>query len=341
LRRAALFGIDIYLPYFVISRSCSSRRAISEVLAAFCLACAVMAPIALFETVRHWLLYAEINSVWGGNLMGQYTDRGGGLRATVSSGHSLALGYLMALAMGFWLYLQTHVSSKRARLGVMALFWAGLLAAYSRGPWVGAVLIYFVFAALGPRAMPRLVKSLLISALVAGAVLISPLGDRVAKIIPFLGGTVDKYNIDYRERLAERSWDIITDNPFFGDQDAYSKLHDMRQGFGIVDFVNSYAAVAVFYGLIGLLFFVGFILLGLVKSYGTSRQLQRSDPDLALLGTTLVACILGTLLMIGTASFMFGYEKLFYVLGGLAAAYAKLGAQNARSRAVRGAARIA
>lgn len=339
LRRAVLFGIDIYLPYYVVSRSCTSRRAVTEVLAAFCLACAVMAPIALFESVRHWLVYAEINTVWRGDLMGQYSDRGGGLRATVSSGHSLALGYLMALAMGFWLYLRTHVSSKRSRLGVMALFWAGLLAAYSRGPWVGAVLIYFVFTALGPRSMPRLVKSLFVSLLIAGAVLISPLGDRVAKVIPFLGGTVDSYNIDYRERLAERSWEIIADNPFVGDQDAYSKLHDMRQGFGIVDFVNSYAGVAVFYGLIGLFFFVGFILVALVKSYRTSK-LQRSDPDLALLGTTLVACILGTLLMMGTASFMFGYEKLFYVLGGLAAAYAKLGAQGVRSRVLRGAERV-
>jgi hypothetical protein len=330
LRRALLFFVDIYLLYYVVSRSCSSRRAIVEVLATFCLACTVMASVALFETLRHWLLYDEIGRGWGGELIGQYLDRGGVVRATVSSGHSLALGYLLAIATGFWLYLRTQVKSVWTRVGVMVLLWLGLLAAYSRGPWVGAVSIYFAYITFGPRAMPRLMRALVISALLAGVILASPLGDRVAKVIPFLGGTEDAYNVSYRQRLAQRSIEMILENPWFGNQDAYTKLNDMRQGVGVIDFVNAYADVAVFYGLIGLFFFVGFILAGLSKSYRAAKVLRKSDPDLASLGVALVACILGTLLMISTSSFLFGYEKLFYVLAGLAAAYANLSALPAR-----------
>jgi hypothetical protein len=330
LRRALLFFVDIYLVYFVVSRSCSNRRAIVDVLAAFCLASAVMASVALFETLRHWLLYAEIGQGWGGELIGQYLDRGGVVRATVSSGHSLALGYLLAIATGFWLYLRTRVKSVWTRVGVMVLLWLGLLAAYSRGPWVGAVAIYFAYITFGPRAMPRLMRAFVISALLAGVILASPLGDRVAKVIPFLGGTEDAYNVSYRQRLAQRSIEMILENPWFGNQDAYTKLNDMRQGVGVIDFVNAYANVAVFYGLIGLFFFVGFILAGLSKSYRAAKVLRKSDPDLASLGVALVACILGTLLMISTSSFLFGYEKLFYVLAGLAAAYANLSALPAR-----------
>jgi O-antigen ligase len=328
LRRAVLFFVDIYVLYFVVSRSCSSRRHIVEVLAALCLACAVMAPMAVFETLRHWLLYAEVGQDWGGELMGQYLDRGGVLRAVVSTGHSLVLGYLLAIAMGFWLYLRAHVTSPLSRGGVQALMLLGLLAAYSRGPWIGALLIYIAFMALGPRGMPRLIKGCFVSALLGGLLLASPVGDRIVKVIPFLGGTVDAYNIDYRQRLMQRSLEMIQAHPWFGDQDAYSKLHDLRQGVGVIDFVNVYADVVVFYGLIGLFLFLSFILVGLVKSYRVAKSLKKSNSDLSLLGIALVACILGTLLMISASSFIFGYEKLFYVLGGLAAAYAHLGASE-------------
>ena len=326
VRRAVLFLLDAYLVYYVVSRSCATKRNLVEAMAAFCLACAIMAPMAVFETARHWLLYAEAGKDWGAEMVGLYLDRNGVLRATVSTGNSLALGYLLAIGFGFWLYLRKYVASRLTQWLVTALLLLGLLAAYSRGPWLGAALIFFAFTTMGPRAVPRVLKATFLSAIAMGALLLSPLGDRIVKVVPFLGGTVDAYNIDYRRELARRSWDIIVQNPFFGDQDAYSKLYDIRQGLGIIDFVNTYAGVAVFYGLVTLFFFVGFLVSGLLSAYKLANKLHTSDPDLSLLGGSLVSCILGTMLMLATCSFIFGYEKLFYVLGGLAAAYPHLAA---------------
>ena len=65
LRRAALFFLDTYLLYYTVSRTCQSRRKIVDAAATFCLACAIMAAIALFENIRHWLLYIEILGEWG------------------------------------------------------------------------------------------------------------------------------------------------------------------------------------------------------------------------------------------------------------------------------------
>jgi hypothetical protein len=39
----------------------------------------------------------------------------------------------------------------------------------------------------------------------------------------------------------------------------------------------------------------------------------------------LSACVLGTLTMLASCSFILGYQKMFYVLTGLLAAYAYLG----------------
>src|SRR6185312_862869 len=204
-----------------------------------------------------------------------------------------------------------------------------------RGPWLGAVVIYFVYILMGPRAISRTFKASPIAGVAFIALLMSPLGPRITKVIPFLGGEVDNFNILYREVLAERSLDMIRLHPFLGDQDAYSKLQDLRQGVGVIDFVNTYADVAVFYGLIGLGLFVSLPLSGIAKDWRVLRKARRADLDLSLQGASLAACAVGTLVMIYTSSFIFGYAVLFYVLAGLGAGYASAGygVQRVRSRA--------
>jgi O-antigen ligase len=323
MRRAFLFYIDVYVLYFVMSRFCSTRRAIIEAQAAFCLACAVMAALAIFEAGKHWLLYADFAKGWVTDPnLGVYLLRGSSVRAAASTGHSLALGYLLAIAFGFWLYLKSHIIARRTRIAVTFLLWLGLLAAYSRGPWIGAVAIYFAFAALSPRA--RLFKVAGVVVILAGAISMTPLATRIMNVLPFMGGSLDSGSFQYRERLAERSWELVKEHPYFGDQLAYTEMEDLRQGQGIIDVVNAYAGVALNKGLIGLSIFVVFILTALVKAYRATRATMKSDTDLAFLGASLVACVLGTLLMIENASLILGYGKLFWVLAGLCAAYAHL-----------------
>jgi O-antigen ligase len=325
LRRAFLFIIDTYLLYVVASRTCTSRRAITEALASLCLACVIMAPIAVFESLRHWLLYFDLSGRWGGNgIASSYYMRGAATRAEVSTGHPLELGYILAIAFGCWLYLQSHVKSKRLRVSVVLLLWLGLLAAYARGPWLGAVIVYFAYAAAGPRGLSRLFKSAAVFALIGAVILASPLGERIIKVLPFFGGSVDTESLTYRQQLAERSWQLIQAHPLFGDQYALAKMEDLRQGEGIIDFVNTYAQITLFYGYIGLSLFLGVIIAGLMKAYRAVKKWERSDPDLALLGASLVACIVGTLFMIAGCSFIGGYAQMYYVLAGLSMAYANL-----------------
>ncbi len=320
LRRALLFLVDAYALYFAVSRGLSSRRHIVDAMATFCLGCAIMAGVAIFESARHWLLYTDIPMRWAG-LGGFYYEREGVVRAQASAGHALSLGCLLAVAFGFWLYLQTYLPSKRVRILVTMFLWVGLVAAYSRGPWAGAVVIYLAFMAIGPGAFGRIFKAGAVIAGVLGIVSFSPLGERIFKVLPIVGGSTNDATLSYRQKLAARSWELILEHPFFGDQLAYLKMEDLRQGEGIIDLVNSYAEVALFYGFVGLFVFVGFILLGLVQAYQAVRQTLVLDPEYARLGRSLVACILGTLLMLLDSSFMLAYEKMFYILAGLSTAY--------------------
>jgi hypothetical protein len=119
LRRAVLFLLDTYLLYFAVSRICQSRRKLVDAVASFSLACAVMAALALFERLKGWLLYVDIAGRWGTDPnAAYYLVRGGAVRAQASAGHSIALGTLLAVAFGFWLYLRSQIPRRIPRIGV-------------------------------------------------------------------------------------------------------------------------------------------------------------------------------------------------------------------------------
>jgi O-antigen ligase len=325
LRRGVLFLLDVYILYFAVSRTCVSRRRIEDAAASFCVACAVIAAIAIFERTKGWLLYVDIASRWGTDPNAAfYLARGGAVRAQVSAGHSIALGYLLAVAFGLWLYLMSRIQSGLRRIAVVFLLWGGLFASFSRGSWLGGVATYCTFLAVGPRAVSRLVKGLTLALVAAVLVAMSPIGDRIIAVLPVMGGTTDASadsSIVYRQRLAERGWELVLAHPFFGDQFPWPEMEDLRQGEGIIDLVNTYLGTALSYGLIGLFCFVSFMVLAIRRVYAHLRKVAYSDPEATLLGASLIACIVGILIMIQSVGFGLGVQRVFYVLAGLASAY--------------------
>jgi O-antigen ligase len=328
LRSTFLFFVDIGVPYFVVSRLCTNRRLLTEILAWFCLACVVLAPIAVFESARHWLLYAGIGPRWGVPLpVDTYYMRAGQLRAQATAGHAITLGYLLDVALGFWLYLQARVpaTSSSAKVGVPVILSFGLLVTYARAPWLVAVVVYFAFVALRSRSLPRLFKTACAAGLVVVAVAVSPVGYRIIRLLPFVGESPASDNsLQYRERLADRSWQLIQEHPFFGQQMIYSQMEDLRQGQGIIDFVNAYAQIALFYGCVGLLLFLGFVFIAVARVYRATSEVVHKDPELASIGRCLLATMFGTLLLIATGNLQGLTEKVFYLLAGLLFAYAHL-----------------
>jgi hypothetical protein len=326
VRRAFVFFIETYIPYWVISRSILSRRVLIEDLAAFTLACALMAGVGIFESSTHWLLFGELADRWGQSIsFSSYYFRGESLRAAASAGHPLALGYLLAIAFGFWLYLQSHSIRTRYKIGVILLLWAGLVATYSRGPWLSACCIFLLYQLFMPRARSRLFKGAVIAAMFAVVISFTPLGDRIVKALPFFGDSPEDSSVVYRHRLFDRTWQIIQESPLLGDQEALLKLQDLRQGEGIIDVISTFSNVLLGSGFVGLGLFLGFILFGAIKAWALSRRTAKMDPDLSMVGAILVACILGTLLMMVDGSFGSGLERMFYILAAFAGGYAYLG----------------
>jgi hypothetical protein len=320
VRRLIESLLGLFVPYYVLSRSGTSRRQVQELLASFCLAVAVIAAIGTFEGAKQWLLYNEMRNNWG-EFQG-YLLRGDELRARASTAHPLELGYLCALAFGFWLSLKERIKSTAARAGGIALYWLGLLAAYSRGPWVGGGFIYFSYVALSRQRLSAVIKAAAGAALVGLLVAMTPYGAKIVSVIPYFGGTVDAGNITYRERLADRAWQIVAESPWLGDQHALAKMADLRQGEGIIDLVNGYVDILLDNGLVGLSLFLSFVLLGTFRAWRLSRASALREPELTHLASSIVACILGTLVMITSDG---RADAMICILTGLAAAVVAAG----------------
>ena len=317
MRRSFLLVIDTFVVFYAFSRL-SNRKQVSDVVASFWLACAVMAPVAVFEWAKGWHLYTGLSSLWGDPNVFAFIFRGGGLRAQAASNHSLNLGYLMAVSLGFFLYLR-HRSSRRA-LDWLAIGIAcgGLYTSGSRAAWIMGALVTLVFVAVRPNATRKLARVAAVGAAIVAVMYVTPLKEAVIDRLPVIG-TSDQDTIDYRQQLYDVSMPLIWQNPFFGDPFVANNMESMRQGQGIIDIVNGYLFTALFQGLVGLSLQMAALLIPLWLAAKAMWFARSRDSDTALLGAGLLAAFLGSLFFIATA----GFGPTTYLLAGLLFSYAK------------------
>ena len=326
LRQTLYLYVDVFLPYYVASRGLRQISDFKDTLLAFVLASFVLALIAVAEYVRHWLLYSALVDAMGVPWsMSGYLSRGGALRASATTGQAIALGYVMSVAIGLFLFVQGYVRRPLQRAMGALLLAAGLFAPLSRGPWIGVVVIVVVFIALGKGAVKRLTLLAAAAMLALPLLTIVPGGEKVLDLLPFIGN-LEKENITYRERLMDNSWIVIQQNPLFGSFDFRNtpEMQSMIQGEGIIDIVNTYINLALRVGLVGLGLFVAFfavVLLGIRKAM---RSFADKDDERRQLGRVLLATLIGILVIIFTVSSITFIPVVYWSIAGLGVAYIQM-----------------
>ena len=328
LRKGVFYAfVDVFLPYYVASRAARHLAALREALMAFALAALVAAALAVFEFGRHWLLYTPLEDALGVNWgLLNYLERGDGLlRAQASTGQPIVLGYVLAIALTLMLCIKRFIPSTLWRNAALVLLAAGLVAAMSRGPWIGALVMLLAFVATGPRALPRLAKLGVAGLCVLPFLMVSSAGQALVDFLPYVG-TVEADNITYRERLFEISLGVVLDHPFFGAWDFLQLpvMQQLMQGQGIIDIVNTYLGVALASGLVGLSLFCGFFLVVLVELFAAMRRAGDRDGELYALGRGLFCALLGILVMIFTTSSIGLIAVIYWAIAGLGMAYARM-----------------
>lgn len=327
LRQSFYLFIDVFLPYYVASRSLRNLTDFQDTLASFNLAAMVLSALAIFEFSQKWLLYGALTNVldFGQAGISAYLARAGSLRASVTTGQPIALGYAIAVALGFHLFLKSKISNKLQRSLVGLFLVGGIIASISRGPWVGAVVIFSAHIATGHAAMRKIVVLILSSILIVPLLTLAPSGKVIIDLLPFIGSTENE-NINYRARLIDNALILIKRNPWFGSVDYLKspELEAMLQGQGIIDIVNTYISISLEYGLVGLVLFVGFFLSVLWGTRNAMQSFQDPDKAMARLGRALFATLVGIMVIIFTVSSITIIPIIYWAVGGLGVAYAQM-----------------
>jgi O-antigen ligase len=93
------------------------------------------------------------------------------------------------------------------------------------------------------------------------------------------------------------------------------------QGQGIIDVVNSYIAIALKNGVVGVSLFAGFFLSVLGGIYRAMRRLGDKECEEYLLGRALLGSLAATMLIIFTVSSITFIPIVYWTLAGIGVAY--------------------
>jgi len=324
LRTVLSLCIDIFLPYYVASRSIRNEEGLRHAMTGFVVASMILSLVATFEILRSWKLYSAVLGSLGVNewMFGGYLMRSGLLRPNASVGNSIVLGYVLVVALGFIFYLNKAIAKPSQRLLGMSVLAGGIVASISRGPWVGALLLVLVYLALGPRALKQLgglclgilAAFLLLSALPSGQLLID--------MLPVIG-TADQGNVEYRANLLTAALPVVERHFLLGSFDFLRapELQVMMQGEGIIDVVNSYVGVALYSGMLGLVLFLGIFLSTLNQLRQHTRMARQMAPRIAVMGRALFSTVVAIMFIIYTVSSIIAIPVVYWSLIGLCVAY--------------------
>jgi hypothetical protein len=106
-------------------------------------------------------------------------------------------------------------------------------------------------------------------------------------------------------------------NPLFGNLFFIENMEGLRQGQGIIDLVNVYAAVALKSGLVGLfLFLIGFVLV-FILNISKLMKFEVVDKDDFRARASIIVAMAGTLLMLANSSFIESLAYMYWILLGV------------------------
>ncbi len=317
MRHLAAIILDMALLYFVASRGLVPKGAVRHVMVALVIAAIYLALAGAFEFGKHWMLYSSVkNALDASTGMFGYLGRGDTLRAAATTGQPIALGFVMMVALLATAYVQKLVQPGLNRTVLWGLMALGLVAAMSRGPWVGAAIGLIVAALVSANPVGNVLK-LAVTGLIAAIVLVMlPGGEKIIDYLPWVG-SIDAGGIDFREILWEQSMLVIAKNPWLGaigftEDPLYNVI---RLGDGFVDIVNSYLGIVLSYGLIGLSLYVFLLGAAVLQTYAAVSH-RKLTGEIQSYGTALLATLVSTVVVIWMVSSISQIAPLVTLLTG-------------------------
>ena len=223
--------LSIGVAYFVFSRAAAGVERPRNLLFAFVLVAALIGAIATFESLRNWLLYADMNIGQDlGHLSGYAKQRGGFLRAQTTFSEPTSLSIFLALALILSVAMRREITRRRLRLFLYGVIGCGLFFTFGRVGW----LVFAVGIAAVLLFERRYAVAILLLACAPLLWSVLQLAAHASPTIAAVIGTGEGASgtVEYRRLLSARIAEIVRENPLTGVDPAMVTilLGDFRQG---------------------------------------------------------------------------------------------------------------
>lgn len=246
LREATELFLLIILPYVAISRTLVTTEQFDKAIKVLVIAAAILGFVAVISALRGWNYYTLLP---GSPAMHKFfTEYRNGILRVIATMNKPLLALFLATGIVSTIYcLGNKYVSKLWALALFAVLGFGAFATGSRGGWLGAAAVigcYLLFIKASPR-----IRNLSIS-----LGLTAVMGLVIAVAFFDVSFNDDFGTFNYRAELLRTSMEQIRERPIFGTHNIQQqeRFQHLIQGEGIVDLVNIYLEIALFYGLVGL-----------------------------------------------------------------------------------------
>lgn len=322
MRHIVTLTLDFVLIYFVASRALMDKNDVRRIVVAFVMAAIFLALIGSFEFYKQWMLYSHVEQTLDvDSALYGYLRRGELLRASATTGQPIVLGFVMMVALILSVYVQWFVIRGSDRMLLWIIMGMGLVAAMSRGPWVGAAVGLLVVALASDQPVKNGLKYFAVVFCFALFLLIWPNGEKIIDYLPWIG-SIDSETITFREILWEQSIVVIERNFWTGSifYEKAAEFDEIRSRTGFVDIVNSYIQQALSFGMIGLFLYVMLIVAAIISTFLVSFQRISISTETRAYGVALVGCLIAISLTIWTVSSISQISAIVTILTGAAVA---------------------
>ena len=252
-------GLDVFLPYFVVTRGLRSMADLRYVAGHLFLGLGFCAAVAIGEFVSQRNLYSGLQSIY--DIQWQLTYmlmRGGLLRVQAVAPQPIILAFMMVIALGLACWLNVSNWRRPSVAVLISAIVLALIATFSRGQWLAAGLLVLSLVAMRKMSSGAFRIVLVVTILAGVGIKVANLDSVVIAALGAVFGSSDAElsSIQYRQQLLDTSLALIKQSPWLGVPNYAAQMQGLRQGEGIIDLVNTYVAVLLDTGVIGLTLFL-------------------------------------------------------------------------------------
>ena len=271
MRVAVQISLSLFLPYYIVKKSINDADALRSAVLFVVAAGLSVAAVAIFDSVKAWPMYQPFRNQFGIYGLANVKMRGGMLRAGGPMMNPPLSAALLALCFVTTFAARDLFKSAAKHRILLTIIAVGLFSVQSRTGWLGAVA-GCLGVLLSRRGVTGMIAPVAALSLALGSVYgLTLVNERAANLLGFSSDA--KNSSEYRDRLYDRGVELVRQHPAIGQPPSVvtRQMEDLRQGEGIIDFVNGYLGVALFSGLSGLALFAGGIATQAVASYRARR----------------------------------------------------------------------